>query len=171
MEMKVLNRETGEMETPILRSPGNYNADLVSREAATICPEDTLTQQNTLDECDINKIVERFRPTGMLPQVQAPPMYGDFSDITSFQEAHDRVNDARKAFMTLPARIRAEFSNDPAEYVDAFDQAVENNDWETLQRMGLISQAELAQRRSTQGEPPVPPDPPKSPEGSKTDSN
>lgn len=132
-----LNTATGEYEALILRAPGNYDPDQVSRDTATECRDDTKTQQNTREETDINLIVERFTKTGTLPQVSLPARFGDFTDVPTFQEARDRINESDRAFMALPARVRAEFDNNPAAWLETVDKALEADDRSELRRMGL----------------------------------
>jgi len=101
----------------------------------------TRTKQAFKDECDINKIVERFK------QTQGPDFldklagyvtgtYGDFSNIPDYREALDQVKKAQQMFDALPATVRKEFDNDPAYFLD-FCQNPDNNN--KLLEMGLLS--------------------------------
>jgi len=82
-----------------------------------LCCEDlSLTQQHFQDECDINLIMERALSTGEEPPVR-PTFYGDFSDIYSFQEIHDKIQHAMDEFSSLPAKIRDRFYNNPANLI------------------------------------------------------
>ena len=56
---------------PFVRSPFNYDAMAVSNETGLSCPEDTLTQQNFAEECDINRIVE----TLLEPAISLSPFF------------------------------------------------------------------------------------------------
>jgi len=77
------------------------------------------TKQSFRDEADINVLMKRYEKTGRLvdPYVvgRRQAVFGDFGDGLDFMDAHQRVQDARKAFQTLPARVRDRFGNDPAE--------------------------------------------------------
>ena len=81
--------ETGEIEvktlTPFFRSPYNYDRDSVSRETGTACPEETLTQQQFKEECDINTILDRFGITGEVPTNVRQPISADFIEATDYQ--------------------------------------------------------------------------------------
>lgn len=76
------------------------------------------TQQHFREECDINTIVERFGLTGHVPQVLRLPEYGDYTGIFDFQSAMNAINEAQKTFMSLPAKIRSRFENDPQQLLD-----------------------------------------------------
>lgn len=78
---------------------------------------ETLVQQHFREEVDINVIVRRFGLTGQLPKFSAAGMYGDFSGISDFDTAVERVERTRGAFMALPAEVRDRFRNDPGELV------------------------------------------------------
>lgn len=66
----------------------------------------SLTRQSEADECDINKIMERFDRTGQLPTViKAPGTYGD-ARVVDFQTAKQIVLDAENLFKSLPANAR-----------------------------------------------------------------
>lgn len=72
------------------------------------------TQQQFKDECDINRIVQNAN-RGVPPRyfAQGQPHYGDFSNVPDLMEAHDKIERAKQAFMTLPAGLRGELDNDP----------------------------------------------------------
>lgn len=77
------------------------------------------THQEFADECDINNIMRRYEKTGVLPvNVSNQPVYLDVSNVPDLQESMQRVSEAHTAFMRLPARVRAEFNNDPVLFVD-----------------------------------------------------
>lgn len=78
----------------------------------------SLTRQDFAEECDINAIMERYQHTGVLP-AGGEPFYYDFTTLpTTMMESMDVMRQATDAFMTLPAKVRREFDNDPAEFVD-----------------------------------------------------
>lgn len=93
------------------------------------------TQQHQKDECDINVLMSRFQKSGEITHLATgPPQYGDFSEVGDFTTAQNRVAEATQDFMTLPARLRLEFNNDPAELLE-FLQDEANN--ERAIEMGL----------------------------------
>lgn len=121
------------------------------------CANDGMTRQEFQDECDINKLMERYEKTGMLPQQpQREAFYGDFTDLPTFQEAQHIVMQAEAAFASLPARVRREFADNPAMFVD-FASNPENID--KMREWGLapeVANADVGVNR----EPPAPPPPP-----------
>lgn len=103
---------------PVFRTP--YDDPYVDK--GLDCSDDpVLTVQSEAENCDINVIVDRFEKTGILPSMTSTPVYGDFSTVVSFQDAQNAVIAAQSAFMSLPAKIRKEFDNDPAKFLDFVD--------------------------------------------------
>ena len=79
---------------------------------------DSLTDQQYLQECDINSILKTYGATGKLPVNIKSGVSGDFSEVGDFQSCLDKINRAKDEFASLPAEIRARFGNDPVTYVD-----------------------------------------------------
>ena len=112
------------MKEVFVRSPYNYDAELVSDETGLDCLDVSLTKQSFVEECDINTIVRRFGLTGELPDGVRAPTFGDFTEVVDFKTACDAVAAARESFDALPAEVRARFRNDPQELVEfASDEA------------------------------------------------
>lgn len=87
--------------------------------------EPTLTEQSHKDSCDINKIMERYNKTGMLPVLaDKVPRYDDFSNVVTYHDALNLILDAQEAFETLPADVRLSFNNDPGSFLEAVDDPV-----------------------------------------------
>lgn len=102
-----------------IRDPYNYNRDEASRDSGLFCEaESSMTQQSFKEECDINTIVRNFGLTGEMPSTLKTPMQGDFTEVTDFQSAMNLLLDAEAAFMQIPADVRAQFKNDPQEFLD-----------------------------------------------------
>ncbi|MEM1832092.1 MAG: hypothetical protein QXJ97_11255 [Desulfurococcaceae archaeon] len=79
----------------------------------------SLTKQSFKQEADINSIIARWRKTGIIDHLNpSQPRYGDFSNIPSYDEALNTVIAAESAFMTLPARVRKRFDNDPGYFLE-----------------------------------------------------
>lgn len=70
-------------------------------------------------DCDINRIVARFKKTGELPVAgrMQKPLYGDFTSVGTFQESLNVVATAQAQFQLLPAKVRQRFGNDPAQFL------------------------------------------------------
>ncbi len=88
----------------------------------------TMTKQSFADECDVNNIMKRFEKTGVLDHLNTHQGdYADFIGVEDYKTSMDRIQAATAAFMTIPARIRAQFDNDPAKFV-AFAEDPDNLD-------------------------------------------
>lgn len=85
------------------------------------CSGDTgRTRQSFKDECDVNKIISRFETTGVIQHLQqVQGRYADVSEVGSYHEAINLVMSVRNEFQALPAKLRAQFNNDPAQFLDA----------------------------------------------------
>jgi phage internal scaffolding protein len=112
------------MTKVFVRNPYNYDMALVSQETGLECQDPSLAQQHMKDECDINIIVERFGVTGQIPVTPIEPSYGDFSGVSDYHDALNRIKAADEAFMALPAKVRAKFDHDP----NALLQFLQNDD-------------------------------------------
>lgn len=82
-------------------------------------PMESLTQQQFKKECDVNFIVESAQKTGFIAHTASgTPSWGDFGDATDFHSAKNYLIEAENAFMSLDAKIRARFDNDPSKLLD-----------------------------------------------------
>ena len=115
------------MTKVFIRNPYNYDMALASQESGLVCNDPSLAQQHMKDECDINILVERFGVTGKFPVSAIEPSYGDFSGVSDYHDALNRIEASNKAFMALPAKIRAKFDHDPNALLQ-FLQNDENRD-------------------------------------------
>jgi phage internal scaffolding protein len=92
---------------------------------------ESMTKQSFKDDADINNIVGQFLKTGILPQNTSAGQYGDFSEVKDYQSCLNAVIDAQEQFLTLPAKIRDKFGDDPGKLLDFladsknYDEAVE----------------------------------------------
>ena len=101
-----------------VRNPHNYDVDDASNETALHCRDEHRTEQEHIEEADINYIAERFMRTGEAPQVLHLPTAGDFEGIFDFQTAMNTIAQAKNEFMALPAKVRTRFGNDPAQLLE-----------------------------------------------------
>lgn len=127
---------------PFVRNPYNYDMALVSQETGLACKDPSLAQQHMKDECDINVIVERFGVTGQLPVKAIEPSYGDFSGVSDYHTALNKIKAADEAFMALPAKLRAKFDHDPNALLNFLEN--EANKDEAIE-LGLIDGEPVAQ--------------------------
>lgn len=120
--------------------------------------EEGKTRQSCKDECDINKIVSRFKKTGRLPEIiKQNPQYGDFSTVEDFQTSLNIISKATAQFDYLPSAIRTRFNNDPAEFLE-FVHNPDNK--EEMIRMGLAkkpldSQETIIEKKETNKSPEI----------------
>jgi phage internal scaffolding protein len=103
------------------------------------CEEPSLAQQQFKDECDINNILRQFNVTGQLPEATLSPKYGDFSGISDYKTALDRVIAADEEFMNLPATLRARFDNDASKLIEFLED--DQNRLEA-EKLGLVDPKE-----------------------------
>lgn len=81
--------------------------------------EPEMTQQQFKDECDINRILKKFRDTGTLTHINRNP--GQFLNnvgLPDFKEAHEIVLNAQNEFLNLPSDVRSRFGNSPQALID-----------------------------------------------------
>lgn len=97
--------------------------------------EPSLTKQSFKDDCDANVIVERFTRTGLLPSTNQSPIYGDFANVHSYQEALHLVMDAQDQFFSLDSKIRDRFHNDPSKFLEFCSDP---NNRDEMIKLGLI---------------------------------
>lgn len=105
---------------PFLRTPFNYDMNVVSDETGLACKDPSLTQQSFAAEADINTIVDRFMKSGVLPQAATMPQYVDYEGVFDFQSAMNVVRSADENFARLDARVRARFQNSPQAFLEFF---------------------------------------------------
>lgn len=76
---------------------------------------DDRTKQSFRDETNINNIIAKFKRTGVLEGARStPPRFADFGTATDFMEVQNLLIEAKEQFMSLPAKLRTLFQNDPA---------------------------------------------------------
>ena len=72
---------------------------------------DGLTEQHHTDTCDINKILAQFMETGIMPQTNANPQYGDVSTV-DFTQMQNTLANAKTLFEELPELVKDHFNNE-----------------------------------------------------------
>lgn len=85
------------------------------------CEDESLTQQQFKDECDIDCILRRYDQTGVLVDPLSErrlAQFGDFSNLPSFSEYQNRLAEVSEYFMSLPPEIRSNFANDLGTFID-----------------------------------------------------
>ena len=104
-------------------------------EGSKIDTGDGITEQCHKKECDMNHILKDYKRTGFIRH--AKDNQGKYDDISvqDFQDAMFKVAEANNMFNDLPANLRKDFNNNPAEFL-GFVQNPDNQ--EKLQKMGII---------------------------------
>lgn len=93
-------------------------------------------QQSHKDDCDINRIVDKYHRTGTIDHLSnREALYGDFTGVTDFQTAVIAVQDATDAFNELPSDVRKKFDNDPSKLIEALSDPSRRSEFVKL---GLI---------------------------------
>lgn len=136
----MIDKETGEVITPFIRTPYNYDTNQVSDATGTDTGTDSKTQQQFKDEVDINTIVERFGVTGEMPPPINFPQVQEFEETFDFQTSMNVIRQAQESFMTLPAKARARFDNNPQKFMEFMNE--EDNAAEAV-KLGLAIKREI----------------------------
>lgn len=128
------------MKKEFVRNPYNYDSDEESINTSLRCEDKSLAQQQFKEESDINFIAKRYGLTGEMPQLPAGFQWGaDFDGVFDYQTAMNAVVAGDRAFMALPAKLRARFENDPQQLM-AFLQDDDNRD--EARKLGLLKPLE-----------------------------
>lgn len=93
---------------------------LVLTAAGEFVSPPSMTKQEFQAECDINNIIKHFSVTGMFNHVNTRASQGAYEDLpdqVDFQESLNTIKAAEAAFMSLPAKVRDRFGQDPGEFL------------------------------------------------------
>ena len=114
----------------------------------------TMAQQQFKDECDVNHIMRKYTQTGIVEHVSRySPQYHDVPHM-SYLEAANAVASANSMFEELPAKVRDNFKNDPARFLE-WVQDPDNAD--KFHEMGLADPPKEMSPQSDNKPPPTPP--------------
>ena len=104
--------------------------------------EETKTEQSHKSEVDINNIVAKHG-TELISKVAALQQF-TYDDVTGndFQESMNAILKAKESFTLVPSKIRREFDNDPAIFMD-FIHNPDNKD--QLVQWGLMNPEQVIQ--------------------------
>lgn len=119
-----------------------YTGELVNPHTGEVTVPPSMTKQEFVRECDINNVIKQYKTHGMLNHVNAKAAQGAYTDLpdsVDFQESLHTIMVAENAFMTLPAKIRDRFGQDPAEFL-AFLGNPENAD--EARKLGILKPEE-----------------------------
>ena len=108
-----------------------------SKRVITINNKPSMADQQWKDDCDTNKIIEKYRRTGQLTHVAR--IQGKFEDVSDVQDLHKSMIIVQKAnddFLKLSSEVRKRFNNSVTQMVE-FLRDPKNID-EAI-RLGLMS--------------------------------
>jgi len=118
-----------------VRVIGSFDPNEISDMTGLRCVDESLTHQEFKEESDINTIIDRF---GIGENPVQPMEWVTNVDIAdapdNYMAVMNQLNEARDQFMSLPAKVRSQFDNDPGKFVD-FVSDPGNGD--ELVRLGL----------------------------------
>lgn len=97
----------------------------------------SVTEQDHLPDADINRIIKACEHGAELPKGTHQPVFGDFSDGSSYLSLQDKINYAKAEFLGLPADIRAMFGNSVPKMLDWISDPANN---EQAIALGLLEQ-------------------------------
>ncbi len=107
---------------------------MTNRKHAVDLSANSMTKQSFKDECDINKIMDKFQRAGVINHYAAhAPTYGDASSV-DYLDALLVISQANEMFADLPSSVRKRFNNNPEEFLE-FAQNPDN--LEECRKMGL----------------------------------
>lgn len=96
------------------------------------CSQGGRTKQSHTESTDINAIMRKHLKGGDLTHIaEGIATYGDFTKISSYQEAINQVEQAEREFGQLPAKVRDRVQNDPEKFLafianpDNLDECIE----------------------------------------------
>ena len=78
----------------------------------------SMTEQHHKKSCDINTILAKYQETGLIDHVTRHQ--GAYGDVTGadYQNAMNLIAEQKSIFHELPAAVRRQFGDDPANYLD-----------------------------------------------------
>jgi hypothetical protein len=91
---------------------------VIDCQAAIENGEKVHVEQNHRDKVEINNIVNKHGISRLIATRQAQDLIFDENPTNDFQEAMNLLKKGRDVFMQLSSKERAEFNNDPAQYLD-----------------------------------------------------
>lgn len=116
-----------------------YDSDgiLVHERVQTVTSGPSLTKQSDALASDVNSIVARHVAHRVpLPNGEGVHYaYGDFTGVSDFHGAMNRVKEAEASFMLLPANVRKYFKNDPGLFLEA---CYDGNRTAELEQLGVL---------------------------------
>jgi phage internal scaffolding protein len=102
-------------------------------------------QKHLKDECDLEKMVERYKRTGQI-RVMGEAKFGEWSQLSSYHDAHNAIIATQEAFAKVPSKIRQKFDNDPQKLIDFIEDP---KNLKECVELGLVDKSVLKSEKST----------------------
>lgn len=83
-----------------------------------ISEKPSMTNQSSKKSCDINYIIDKYQKTGVAPVVKDKALFGDFSNVSDYQNAQNTIIKAEEQFSSLNSKIRERFNNNPSKFLE-----------------------------------------------------
>ena len=118
-------------------------------------------RQSDKDDCDMNKILDRYATTGLAPINQRTPVFADVSMLSDFKEALDKVKALEGRLKELPAPARELLREDPERFREIISDELTKD---SLIELGVIEPEPEEKKEEPQApkeEPGASGDPPK----------
>lgn len=150
----------------LLREKINKGHKVKKEDFKLFCKDKGRTRQEFVKDCDLNRIVDKYTKTGVLPFQGREKLgiYADVSELPDYKSALDFVMSARDSFAELNPNIRKRFHNNPQELLEFLSDS--NND-EEARKLGLVK----PKRPDVKDTKPLPPEPDPKPDSSKKEKS
>lgn len=101
------------------------------------CGSEQITKQSHKDECDIHKILNQFKKTGIIQHITSnQSMYVDLPNSQDYQQSLNIILEAQDAFASLPSSVRDAYGNNPENFLRAIGDPDQR---ETLENLGVFN--------------------------------
>lgn len=112
---------------------------------------ESLTKQADVDRANIQKVLDKYKRTGLVPSRVAAPLEGPLPDVESFHDGMNKIVAARQVFDALPSGIRQKFDNKVDKFL-AYTADEKNRD--EMTKLGLLKPADASKNTSPPAAPP-----------------
>ena len=117
-------------------------------------------KQSFKDQCDINRIVDKAKRTGIVSHVaKNADFYADMTDF-DYEDAMNKIADTNTVFYELDAEIRREFENNPGNFRARVSKMTPDEIREKIPQLAAPETQFPDVMGGTQTEPPPPEAPP-----------
>lgn len=106
------------MRTKATEQPRKYQRG-IPRVITSMKGVKSLTRQDHAEQVNINHIYARTQRGELIMGSGREPQYGDFSNVLTYDQSLNQINQAKMEFMELPASVRKEYDNDPQKWYDS----------------------------------------------------